>query len=155
MAAAPHPIVTTALNALGDAPSFSDDGLGRVLRALDALIAARGKPALLPAAGALVSAATVLATEVGRPEAARTLLAIVAFLEPQLRAVDVDAAQAVLKAATDAGEAFQAFAGDKGVSGPLGGGVRPEGTTRAGPLSRFAMLQQLEKPGPPKSGSPR
>ena len=106
------------------------------------------------AASALMATAMVWLSSEGTGPAARTLLAMVLALHPALMRLDEKKAAFLRGDAEAAARRFGAFAGGDGERAPrvLDSGARPDGTTRANPLARFALLGQTPKKKPP-SGS--
>ncbi len=101
------------------------------------------------AASALMATAIVTLGNDGGGAAGRTLLALLLALHPALEKLDATRAQALRDDAEQQAARFQAFAGDadRGLD-KVPTGARPEGTTRASPLARFALLGQTPKKTP-------
>jgi hypothetical protein len=145
-----HALAKQALDLCRPAP-----GGGLVLddRAVDVLADgwrdAVGRGEAFDVAEGFVAAAVVLLERPEGKAAGRTLMALVLAAQPGLQALDAARAKKVQEKSDDAARAFAAFAGDdddKAKKVLDSGAARPQGTTAAGPLARFALVGQA----PPK-----
>jgi hypothetical protein len=151
-----HPIAATATRLL------ERDHDAYVLRdhAVEALATSFGDAyddgCAFEAAGALMATALVWLSTEGTGPAARTLLAMVLALHPALARLDQTKAAQLRTEAESAAKRFADFSGNDGggvgvMDRVLDSGARPDGTTRANPLARFALLGQTPPKRPPGS----